>query len=1032
MNNTTINLIDKAGTTAVISDDIPLIGGSTISMNPLTCPVGVSVTGNKVLISFGVNIFSEDLNPAVKDIDKNKYFNDFKLAVKDWEKERNDAINKFKDTVYGTVLEEKETFNIDFYGYIEGELVNGNIVPVEYSGSLKGNFNYKYRQYGAVYVIPVDAYVEASTTFIVKMIRAKQLPDSNVPFDFGFEISIAPSLKVGGGAGIEGILRAGVFAKGVLEYTNDFAHKYHKLKMTGTFGVEAEVFFLKKEKEIVGTTWTPIDGYYGNAKEKRMMLRNSLYLSSSGDGSSDSEETELIDRVYLTEMSDWNEKPIESENIGATSGVLMESVYSQSENQIVRFGDKLMQVYVEDDATRDTYNFARLMYSVYDNNSQTWSTPEAVYDDGHIDSAPSICVDADGKVHIAWQKLDTTFSEENGTIDEILKNGEIFCAEYDESKNAFINVTKLSDDSLYDSMPVICAENDSIAVYWVKNTQNNMSIASSNTIMKYIPGNDAYVVADGLNYISDITATNGEVTVIYDTNGDLSNSESPSLISYNNSGEVVRNKQIDNLVSVTYSESELYFATMDVVGTIDENGEIVYIFNADMPLYFTVENNEAFWIENDKLMYAKCENDVWSVPVVIAENEGSMANMTAAQINDYDYIIYSTTEGTTADDGTQTAGKTDLRFMKINQYADMSVYLDAVDEFAILSGAENNISLYVENNGNTSVEKINILLSDTLGNTTTVSEEVNLAPGTGKTVYITYVPGESYTTTDLTVTVSAQSSFEERTPEDNTVTEKIGLCDLFIENTGIESIGDNYFLSAIISNSSMVSAENVVVKTYFGSRDTEPVDTKYFNYLNTGESLNVSIPMCKNNLVYDEDGYAKVWVVVSAASDESMTENNATYFLIVEEDSVCGHPVKTLVSSVPATCTEDGSAVYTCEICLQEVTETIPATGHDYGEWEIITSSTCKEAGLEYRICKNDSTHEEYRKSDILAEHKDDDNDEYCDVCKKNLTELSTNCSHVCHSNNNIVKFLWRIIVFTCKLFNVQTHYYCECGAEHW
>ena len=39
--------------------------------------------------------------------------------------------------------------------------------------------------------------------------------------------------------------------------------------------------------------------------------------------------------------------------------------------------------------------------------------------------------------------------------------------------------------------------------------------------------------------------------------------------------------------------------------------------------------------------------------------------------------------------------------------------------------------------------------------------------------------------------------------------------------------------------------------------------------------------------------------------------------------------------------------------------EAIPATDHDWGEWETVTEATCEENGLEKRICKNDASHVE-------------------------------------------------------------------------
>ena len=52
------------------------------------------------------------------------------------------------------------------------------------------------------------------------------------------------------------------------------------------------------------------------------------------------------------------------------------------------------------------------------------------------------------------------------------------------------------------------------------------------------------------------------------------------------------------------------------------------------------------------------------------------------------------------------------------------------------------------------------------------------------------------------------------------------------------------------------------------------------------------------------------------------------------------------------TCTEDGVKTYTCE-CGNSYTETIPATGHNYGDFVVTKSATCTEDGVKTKTCAN-------------------------------------------------------------------------------
>ncbi len=52
------------------------------------------------------------------------------------------------------------------------------------------------------------------------------------------------------------------------------------------------------------------------------------------------------------------------------------------------------------------------------------------------------------------------------------------------------------------------------------------------------------------------------------------------------------------------------------------------------------------------------------------------------------------------------------------------------------------------------------------------------------------------------------------------------------------------------------------------------------------------------------------------------------------------------------TCTEDGVKTYTCE-CGNSYTETIPATGHNYGDFVVTKPATCTEDGIKTKTCAN-------------------------------------------------------------------------------
>ena len=52
-----------------------------------------------------------------------------------------------------------------------------------------------------------------------------------------------------------------------------------------------------------------------------------------------------------------------------------------------------------------------------------------------------------------------------------------------------------------------------------------------------------------------------------------------------------------------------------------------------------------------------------------------------------------------------------------------------------------------------------------------------------------------------------------------------------------------------------------------------------------------------------------------------------------------------LTKEEKATCEKDGSKTYTCADCKETKTETIPTTGHKFGDWQTVTTQMSLLAG---------------------------------------------------------------------------------------
>jgi glucan-binding YG repeat protein/beta-N-acetylglucosaminidase len=91
----------------------------------------------------------------------------------------------------------------------------------------------------------------------------------------------------------------------------------------------------------------------------------------------------------------------------------------------------------------------------------------------------------------------------------------------------------------------------------------------------------------------------------------------------------------------------------------------------------------------------------------------------------------------------------------------------------------------------------------------------------------------------------------------------------------------------------------------------------------------------------------------------TFADNGALQGVVIDTD--CEHVWdEGTVTKAPG-CETEGEITFTCTYCGKTRTETISATGHEWGAWEITKEPTCVEKGVETRKCVHDPSHAENR-----------------------------------------------------------------------
>lgn len=132
-----------------------------------------------------------------------------------------------------------------------------------------------------------------------------------------------------------------------------------------------------------------------------------------------------------------------------------------------------------------------------------------------------------------------------------------------------------------------------------------------------------------------------------------------------------------------------------------------------------------------------------------------------------------------------------------------------------------------------------------------------------------------------------------------------------------------------------------------------------------GDPFNDVIGTSSEPIEFDVIGYtcSSVPTLLSSISSYGRT----IHFVPIEGDP--GHRDVVIDAAVEATCETDGLTEGShCAACGKVFTsqQTIPALGHDWGEWTVARAATCAAEGEEQRTCSHDASHVEMRSIEKL------------------------------------------------------------------
>ena len=297
--------------------------------------------------------------------------------------------------------------------------------------------------------------------------------------DDGLNWQLKPKLKgeLYAGAGLANVASVGVWGSLGLEGTMTmlpFARQgLDELFAEGKLGIRGEML----DKEICSVTI--VDGkvyLYKRDMDSSGKPRLTL-LSESFDAAVTQALTDVdsnrayppVSRDRVDAGAPWQGGIPSGEGGHAGARLLASKVYPQTDVQLCEVEGGALAVYVADDPSRASGDRSRLVWTRYDEASDSWSEPRPVWDDGTADFTPSLAPDGRGGAHVAWSNARGAIADD-ATLADVARRLDVAYAAFDARTGAFGPGEFVTDsDASLEASPEVTDVGDVPAIAWRTN-----------------------------------------------------------------------------------------------------------------------------------------------------------------------------------------------------------------------------------------------------------------------------------------------------------------------------------------------------------------------------------------------------------------------------------------------------------------------------------------------------------------------------------------------------------------------------------
>ncbi|WP_045212146.1 hypothetical protein [Desulfonatronovibrio magnus] len=441
-----------------VGDQVPFFDKSTVGIEILPVSVNLVYEDNKLILFFGLKDGFED----GKLVTPSKVISDMKEAGKNYTQ----ALRKLQEWgVRPQPMQNTTTWNaeVSAMGFVKfSKDEHGDFEVIDGGGYIFGSGSLTHTRPFVVVIVPcfisgtVGAEVKAEFEYHSAMRKMEEL-FSNIIFTF------TPNLELEGGVGMKGVASVSIAGKGDIPI--EYRPVSDLFKVDLHLGAEFRIVvnsFLHYEKVIAEDTWQLYSNHTANPQALTLEKNQSADIFDMAA---------YKPSVRSTDIPQWLGYEDAPPRLGPVKEqVVIRNVLDGTEPRLLRFGNREILLWIDDDPQRDAANRSALMYMVRWVGGKFDERPRHVLDQGTSDVSFHAVVHK-GQLFVAWQNINKKIELSDSMLEEMCRHSQVHVARYIPGWGFRDHVTSLPE--MYESNPRLASDGEHLGLFYLRNSDYN-------------------------------------------------------------------------------------------------------------------------------------------------------------------------------------------------------------------------------------------------------------------------------------------------------------------------------------------------------------------------------------------------------------------------------------------------------------------------------------------------------------------------------------------------------------------------------